>query len=235
MRKIYSSVCALFILSSCIDEDSRNPELNPGYEFFPIEVGSFVEYRVDSIWHDQPDPEIEGIHDTTSYFVKELIESEIVDAQNDPSLRIVRYKRDSESDEWSLVDIWFAKRTAQNAEKVEENVRYIKLAFPISTSAIWNLNALNAKDEWLCRYDSIYATREIGDLSFPKTVKVMQRENKNLIDDELAFEIYAEEVGLIRRYEKDLTTQLSFVNEPIAANIRLGHEFNWEIIDYGIE
>jgi hypothetical protein len=235
MRKIYFILFALFILTSCIEDDTHSVDINPGYDYFPTAIGTFVEYQVDSIWHDQPDPEIEGIHDTSSYFVKEVIESEIVDAQDDPSLRILRYKRNTESDPWDLIDVWFAKRTAQNAEKVEENVRYIKLAFPISASAMWNLNALNTKDEWLCSYDSIFVSREMNDLLFPRTVKVMQRENKNLIDDELAYEIYAEGVGLIKRYEKDLTTQLSFVNEPVAANIRLGHEFIWKITDYGVE
>jgi hypothetical protein len=94
---------------------------------------------------------------------------------------------------------------------------------------------LNAKEEWPTFYDSLFVEREIEGFLFPKTIRVLQRDNKNLIEDELAFEIYAEGVGLIKRYERDLTTQLNYVNEPIAENIRLGHEFKWEIIDYGVE
>jgi len=235
MRKFLFFLIASFVFVSCTEDDTDDPELNLGYDYFPVQIGTFVEYRADSIWHDQPDPNIEGIHDTTSYFIREEIESEVLDAQEEPSLRIVRYKRDNPTDDWNLTDVWFAKRTAQNAEKVEENIRYIKLAFPIRESAVWNLNALNAKDEWPAFYDSLFVERQVEGLLFPRTVRVLQRDNKNLIDDELAFEIYAEGVGLIKRYERDLTTQLNFVNEPIAENIRLGHEFKWEIIDYGVE
>lgn len=234
MRKLFYIIFASFIFGACSEDETDELTLNLGYDYFPIEVGTFAEYRADSIWHDQPNPNIEGIHDTTSYFIREEIESEILDAQDEPSLRIVRYKRNTLSEDWNLVDVWFAKRTAQNAEKVEENVRYIKLAFPVRESAMWNLNALNANDEWPAFYDSLFVERETDDFLFPKTIKVLQRDNKNLIDDELAFEIYAEGVGLIKRYERDLTTQLNFVNEPIAENIRLGHEFKWEIIDYGV-
>jgi len=235
MRKIFYIVFATFLFLSCNEDKKDEPTLNLGYDYFPVRPGTFIEYRADSIWHDQPDPNIEGIHDTTSYFIREEIESEILDAQDEPSLRIVRYKKSNPLDEWNLTDVWFAKRTAQNAEKVEENVRYIKLAFPIRESAMWNLNALNAKEEWQVFYDSLFVEREMEGFVFPRTIKVVQRDNKNLIDDELAFEIYAEGVGLIRRYERDLTTQLSYVNQPIAENIRLGHEFNWEVLDYGVE
>lgn len=235
MRTILYLICAFFAFSACSEDNSDEPTLNLGYDYFPIEIGTFVEYRADSIWHDQPDPNIDGIHDTASYFIREEIESEILDAQEERSLRIVRYKRNSLNEDWDLTDVWFAKRTAQNAEKVEENNRYIKLAFPIRASATWNVNALNSKEEWTAFYDSLFVEREIETFLFPRTIMVMQRENKNLIDDELAFEVYAEGVGLIKRYERDLTTQLNFVNEPVAENIRLGHEFKWEIIDYGVE
>ncbi|MCZ4409887.1 hypothetical protein O3Q51_13785 [Cryomorphaceae bacterium 1068] len=235
MRKLLYIFFASLVLVSCNDDESDEPTLNLGYDYFPIEIGTFVEYRADSIWHDQPSPNIEGIHDTTSYYIREVIESEILDAQDEPSLRIVRFKRNTMSEDWNLVDVWFAKRTAQNAEKVEENVRYIKLAFPVRESAMWNLNALNAKEEWPTLYDSLFVEREMEDFIFPRTIRVLQRDNKNLIEDELAFEIYAEGVGLIKRYERDLTTQLNYINEPTAENIRLGHEFKWEIIDYGVE
>ena len=209
--------------------------MNLGYEYFPVELGSFVEYRVDSIWHDQPAAAIDGIHDTLSYFLKEVIESEFIDAEDEMSLRVERYKRSTEAEEWRLVDIWFAKRRSSNAEKVEENVRYVKLAFPLNQAASWDLNALNAKEEWQTKYDSLFLERTIGENLFERTIMTVHRENKNLIDDEFAYELYAEGVGLIIRYERDLETQLNFDIDPVASNIRSGHEFYWEVIDYGVE
>jgi len=226
---------AVIFLTACSEEDELMDDIDLGYQYFPNEIGTFVEYRADSIWHDQPDPAIEGIHDTTSYFIREIIESVVEDAEEEPALRIERYKRLSENDPWEIADVWLAKRTTENAERVEENIRYIKMAFPISERARWDVNALNVRDEWIAEYDSLYLERNVGELVFPKSVTVVQREFSSLIDDELAYEIYAPDVGLIKRYERDLTTQINYTNEPIAANIRLGHEFKWEIIDYGVE
>lgn len=233
MRKLI--LVSFILLSACSDDSGGDENLDLGYDYFPVELGSFVEYRADSIWHDQPDPEIEGIHDTSSYFIREVIESEIEDAEGETSLRIERYKRFSENDPWELTDIWFAKRTAENAERVEENVRLIKLAFPIRETVSWDVNALNTRETWQASFDSLGMERTFGDLIFPNTITVDQREFKSLIDDELAYEIYAEDVGLILRYERDLTTQLNYDLEPVAENIRRGHEFKWEIIDYGVE
>jgi len=223
------------ILCSCADDSQEISETNLGYAYFPTEIGRYVDYKVDSIWHDQPEFNIDGIHDTSSYYLREVIESEFVDAQGENSLRIERYKKDTEEDDWALVDIWFAKRRSSNAEKIEENVRYVKLAFPLNMNATWDLNALNVKEEWPTRYDSLFLERNIGENLFETTITTVQRENKNLIDDEFAYEIYAEGVGLIIRYERDLETQFGFQDNPIAANIRSGHEFYWEVIDYGSE
>lgn len=225
----------MIFLVACSEDNEMVEDVDLGYRYFPVEVGMFVEYKADSIWHDQPDPQIEGIHDTSSYFIREVVESILDDAAGEPSVRIERYKRESEDAEWQITDVWLAKRTNENAERVEENSRLIKLAFPISSRASWDVNALNVRDEWMAEYDSLYVDKTIGDLFFNETITVLQRDFKNLIDDEFAYEIYAPDVGLVKRYERDLTTQINYVNEPIAANIRSGHEFNWEIIDYGVE
>ncbi|MCH2213648.1 MAG: hypothetical protein MK086_00620 [Flavobacteriales bacterium] len=234
MRIAFIVVLSLSLVA-CSDNDQETLEVNLGYDYFPVEIGSFVEYRVDSIWHNQPEPNIDGIHDTLTYFLKEVVESEFLDAEEENSLRIERFKKSSKEEEWKLIDIWLAKRGRSSAEKVEENLRYIKLAFPLAITASWDLNALNAKETWQTRYDSLFLERTINDHLFERTITTVQRENKNLIDDELAYEVYAEDVGLIIRYERDLETQLNFDIEPVASNIRSGHEFYWEVIDYGVK
>src|SRR6056297_536861 len=125
-------ICGLLLLTaySCQEDESEyNPDL--GYEYFPTEIGSYVTFRADSIFHDNPTTAAEGVHDTTSYFIKEVIESEVLDALNEPALRIVRYKRDTPDDPWQLRDVWMAKTGPRRAERVEENRRYVKLVFPI--------------------------------------------------------------------------------------------------------
>jgi hypothetical protein len=228
----------LFFWACSPDEDQPNADevaLGLGWQYYPVAVGQYVTYKADSIFHDQPDVSIPGVHDTTSYFIKEYIESEFTDAAGEPALRLERYKKTLEQDPWELRDVWFLKRTRRSIEKTEENVRYIKFGIPVSTTTTWDGNAGNELPEWEYSYDSLYVARTYGDLNFSRTVKVLQRDNKNFVEDELAYEIYAENVGLICRYHRDLDTRLDYTNFPTANNIRLGVEFKWEVIDYGVE
>ncbi len=225
---------AIFLFS-CVKDDSDTPQPEQGKAFYPTVVGSYIDYRADSIFHDQPDPTIPGTHDTTTYYIRELIESEFIDAADEPALRLERFKKNEESDPWELRDVWFLKRTNRNVQKVEENIRYIKMGFPVASETTWNGNALNELDAWTYRFDSLYVPRTYADQDFTRTVRVLQRENKNFVEDELAYEIYGENIGLIYRYYRDLDTQLNYTNNPIAANIRQGVEFHWEIIAYGNE
>jgi len=201
-----------------------------GYDYFPVKIGHFLEYEVDSIAYDS-----EGDHDTLNYYVREVIDSEIEDALKEPALRIERYKKDSLNHEWQLVDIWSSKRTAVNAQRIEEDKRYVRLVFPVSSTAQWNGNALNTEEEWIHTYTGMGLSENYGDLSFQNTVTVLQRDFQSLIDDQYAYEVYAPGVGLIEKYYKVLETNTDYTIDPIGENIRGGIEFHFRIINYGEE
>ena len=187
------------------------------YEYFPVEVGTWVSYDVVDTRYD--------VQTTIeSYQLKEVIDSEITDAQGRPALRIARYWRESDSDPWDIKDIWMATRTNSTAEKVEENVRYVKLAFPVRTYQTWDGNIYNTNPEWEYFYDSIGNSRIINNLSFDVTVKVVQIENFNLIQEQDAYEIYAKNIGLV--YRKLIDIDYSTSN-------KVGRELYQTVTGYG--
>ena len=190
----YIGIVVLLTFSSCEKEGEAEDFY---YDYFPIEVGSYVTYDVkETIYDLQVTPE--------SYQLKELIESEFTDNLGRPSLRIERYKRATDADEWEIKDVWYSTRTISNAEKIEENVRYVKMSFPVRDYQEWDGNVYNTENEWLYYYDSIGDSRTINGLAFDETIKVVERENFNLIEQEEAYEIYANGVGLIYRKLIDL-------------------------------
>ena len=215
------------ILTACSKEE-ENQQIDLGYDYFPTTIGHFIEYEVDSITYD-----LEGEHDTTHYFVREVIESEIIDALKEPALRIERFKKDSLEHAWELADIWSAKRTSNNAQRIEEDKRYIRLVFPLTSSAQWDGNALNSEDEWTHSYSQIGGVNAYGDMSFSNTVTVLQRDFKSLIDDQYAYEVYAPEVGLIEKYFRVLETNTNYTIDPVGENILGGVEYHFKIIDNG--
>jgi hypothetical protein len=228
--KRYLPVLLIALIWAACAKDEENPQIDLGYDYFPVKIGHFTEYAVDSIAYDS-----EGDHDTSSYFVREVIESEIIDALKEPALRIERFKKDSLHHEWQLVDIWSAKRTSNNAQRVEEDKRYIRLVFPITTSAQWDGNALNTEDEWRHVYTEIGVAKAYDDLSFSNTVTVLQREFQSLIDDQYAYEVYAPGVGLLEKYYRVLETRTDYTIDPVGENILGGVEYHFRIIDYGEE
>lgn len=234
MRQYWFFFVLILLVSACAEkEDVADPD--PGYAYFPIDTGRYVIYRVDSIYHDQPEADIPGVHDTTHYFLKEIIDSEFPDAQDEKSQRIVRYKKATEDAEWTLTDIWASKRNANNAERVEENQRFVKMAFPISDFSTWDGNALNNLDEWRYAYMDLYTEYQVEELIFPETVTVMERDFLTEVDDQYAFSVYARDVGLIYRQYKNLYTRPSYLNNRVAENIISGNEYTWEIIEHGYE
>ncbi len=234
-KKYIGLVCLALIAAACTPDDEAPVFHDLGYSYFPTEIGHFVEYRADSIWHDNPTLDAPGVHDTSRYFIREYIESDFTDGAGETAQRLERYKRFSEEEPWELIDVWFIKRTERNAQKVEENVRYVKMGFPIEENSTWDGNALNVNPTRTYRYDSLYVPRTYGDSDFPETVKVLQLDNFNFVEDQLAYEIYAPEVGLILRYYRDLETRLGYMENPVAENIRSGREFRWEVTAYGKE
>ncbi len=234
MKHLLFLICIGLIFAGCGD-DAEIYDVDLGYDYFPTEIGSYVVYKADSIYHDQPVQAIPGIHDTTSYFIKEILDSEFLDAEDVISIRITRFKKDSLHHDWTLVDVWFSRRNVRNAEKVEENRRFIKLGFPISKFSSWDGNALNDLDSWEYEYDSLGMDRSYGGLSFLNTITVSQRNYLTEVNDEFAYEVYASNVGLIYRKHKELFTRPSYLNDRVAENIIRGNEFTWEVIEYGME
>jgi len=188
-------VLLLFVLSCKKEEE---PAMNFYYDYFPEQVGTWVESDVVYIVVD----EISALYDTTEYQLREIIESTFIDNQGRPSLRIERYWRTSDTLPWVIKDIWYATRTTTQAEKIEEDVRYLKMVFQVNGDKKWNGNVYNTLSETECEYDQIHEPLTLGSLSFDSTVKVSQRNNYNFIEEDEAYEVYAMNVGLIKKLDK---------------------------------
>jgi len=63
------------VLSACTKEESARP-LDPGYDYFPLRVGTRVEYQVDSIWRD----DAHDVHDSESYRLQQVTAAAETDA-----------------------------------------------------------------------------------------------------------------------------------------------------------
>lgn len=229
---------------SCKKEKAQSVDM--GYTYFPNQVGHFVVYDVDSFYYNDFTDHV----DTFKFQLKEKTESVFLDNQNRPTMRIERYVKYFDKTKpyptlpWKLRNVWTANITNATAEKVEENIRYVKLIFPVSTKNSWNGNAQNTLDP--VNYSYLYADlpRTIGKQNFDSVLQVNQQDETNLISKKFYIERYARHVGLIYKHVIDVQSQPDGVPDsllpiwiatPIMERVDAGIQYIITINSYGNE
>lgn len=227
----YILVCVFFIslFCSCETDDPVKSPVKNYLGYFPLDQGRWVIYDVDSIVHledddatNRPDTSIATFH----FQIMEVIDESFTDGEGNEAFRISRFKRQDSSQPWDFQGIWIQNLTFNSAQRVEDNIRYVKLAFPFSFQATWNGNAYNSflTEDYL--YSDIHVPSTIGSLSFDSTVTVLQLQDFNLIHRIFKQEKYANHVGLIYKQKDSL-------NINGIGQVKNGIEFKETISSYG--
>ncbi len=194
-------LCVIFqSIISCKPQEQDLSAIDLGYDYFPNSVGSYIVYQVDSTYFGLVEEEY-------TYQIKELISESFADDVGQLAVKVERYYRHFGNEPWILMDVWVQKRTTTAAERVEENVRFIKLEFPIAEGGTWQGNAYNGLGDWQYKYENVNQPVDIGELEFDKALKVNQLYSINLIEENIAYEIYALGVGMVAKQFTDVEYQ----------------------------
>ncbi len=220
------------LLFAACKKDKTVETVDIGYNYFPTEVGRYVVYQVDSISYNDFFTPVKI--DTTHFQLKEVIESVFTDNEGRESERIERYVRYADSLPWSLRDVWYQTRSTTKAEKVEENVRFIKLTFPTRNNQKWNGNALNTIGTYTYEYKSVDTKKTVNGNVFDSTLTINQILDSNLIEKKYQLEIYAKNVGMIYKRFVDVQDKgITIEPGPLSNRIDAGTDFTYRIIEYG--
>lgn len=189
-------------------KNGDDPVFRPGIaNYFPMEQGHFVEYRVDSLVYDG----FTGNRDTTVFFIKERIDTVWNDLEGEPTAVIGRYRKFLDDSVYVLQNVFRANRNVTSAERLESNVRYIKLTLPFTVGSTWNSNAYNTESPTTAKYFEVFASAKISGKTYDSTVAVV-------IVDEFIEGLYrntqrerfAAGVGMIERYIEEIDYQQQF-------------------------
>lgn len=203
--KIYryiTLILAVALITSCNEDDSTEPTVPSGliYTYFPAKPGDSLMYDVELITKD----EFTGVHDTDYYQLLEVVDSVITDLEGRPTNSLSRYTRPTSGDPWLISDVWTSNLTNSWAEKKEENVIFVKLAFPIGPDMNWNGNVKNTMPTQIYRYRDIHDPLTVGSLSFDSTLTVQQIDEDYFTEYHYALEKYANHVGMIYKEQIDI-------------------------------
>jgi hypothetical protein len=207
---ILLSLLLVVLLTGCRDDDPNTIPTALIYTYYPVNVGHELVYDVTLITKD----EFTGVHDTDIYQMKEVIESIFMDNQNRPTQRLERYRRDTPNDPWVISDVWTSNLTSNHLERKEENVTYVRLAFPILNSLTWNGNVYNTLEPRTYSYEDLHIPMALNGMTFDSTLKVLQIDEDNFIEREYARETFANHVGLIDKEEIYILKDYTIPNQP---------------------
>ena len=226
MKNVHAFLATLalvMVLVGCKKQETGEPDLGLGY--FPNVIGSWIEYQVDSIGRDDE----AGVHDTVSYRLKEKVVEAYYDPQGRLAYRIHRMVRNADN-LWVVRDVWTRTVSTSAAETTEENLRRLKISFPVALGRAWDMNVYNVEEELELTHREIGIAYTVNGLAFDKTTLVEATFESNFVDTLIFQERYAEGVGMISKRTQDTNTQF-----PSGVLRTKGVYFTMSIVAFGNE
>lgn len=219
---IFLSLVAV-LFSACKEKET----VDFGYEYFPMKEGHFVEYNVLEIAHDV---NINPQHDSVRYRLKTKIGEEVLDNSGRLARKFYQYKYDLISGEVLEHRVWTKIIDGGRGEVVEENQRKIRMIFAVKKDVEWNVNAFNPESKQSVYYSDVNSRKTINSLEFEYTAQIEYEDFFSLVDYRKMYEVYAKDVGLVKRSFKNLTIQ-----NFDTLDVRKGKEVHYEVINFGLE
>jgi hypothetical protein len=195
----------LFILLSCESETITVDDIPTGKEYYPLTIGNSWEYEYDSIVYDAS----LGRVDTLSG----LIHEELSESIDNSRYVINRSWRKDMEDSWTETDRWVLVEEEHRIIKIEENLPFIKLVFPLSFGLVWEGNSLfeestsiTVAGETLIPYfnwnyeviadDQVYSQQGI---SAENVMHILQVNDTTNLELRFSEEFYAPNIGLVEK------------------------------------
>lgn len=231
--KSWLTVLLIFLLIAACGNSDDEPSEPPlaedlGETYFFLREGKYREYDVFEIRYFAVD-----LSDTFNYQIREEVKEPFISASGDSAFILNRFRRATEDEEWELDSVWTARIEDQRAVSVENNIPFVKMVFPATTTRSWDGNLLNARPVRLQRYRNFAEPFTVGFNTFLRTAVVeMSNATDSITFRDIRVEVYADSVGLVEK-NYDVVT-LCTRPECLGQNIvQVGRVYQEKIIAHG--
>ncbi|QHT71417.1 hypothetical protein GXP67_34550 [Rhodocytophaga rosea] len=195
-KRIYFYLTFIFLVACFASCESRKVEPDPsrlGYDYFPLETGSYAIYDVHETYYALTANPI-----TRIYQVKDEVTESFTDLAGETAFKVLRYSRKDPVASWQLDSVWTAKRTPSQAIRIENNVSFVKMVFPLEEQQSWNGNAQNILGEEKYFMQSIDKPYKLSTHEFNNTITVFHKaDTLSIVGKDKRLEVYAKDVGMI--------------------------------------
>lgn len=216
IRKSLPFVLLAFVITvsmfSCKKPDDIPAPPQAEQEYYPLEIGKWVIYDVDStIWD-----ETFCVERFYQYQVMHTIADTFTDAKGRMSYRVETRIRKRVENDWVMHEVFYVTNTNVTLEMVHDQQRFIKMTFPIANGGKWKGNNYILTEDpdfsfykdWTYEYKNVGEVYNTGFKVFDNTVTVEHIDDA--ISDPEVFpdvyasrtssrEVYASGVGMIFR------------------------------------
>lgn len=213
-------LCCIF---QCSDRKTADYVLDPAqqYAYFPLKIGKYVDYTVDSIVYDFSSSGSGTSKDSSRTWVREMITDTLRDNTGALVYVVERAEKTQFSDNWQIKYINTASLNNAQAVRTEDNLRFLKLVFPMDRRTTWNGNywidptreiaiageRMRPFNNWNYTVDSIDVAKNIGTFAFDSVLVVTEVNANTTFERRLSRAHYAKHVGLVQREQWILDSQ----------------------------
>ncbi|MCB0659474.1 MAG: hypothetical protein KDC04_00975 [Saprospiraceae bacterium] len=193
---------------SCHNEIENRDDIDYGLDYYPIDQGAEWIYASDSIIVRLGGPRRDTLHS----YIREVISGEYIDEEGDKVQKVVRFWKRSLNDEWSSINTWAIKKDSSSLVKNEENIRLVRLAFPIYLHKKWDPtiyfdnsikvdtggDILKVYEGWDAEVMSVEAPYEFEGQSY-KAMEIVMADEETVIDKRYEIDTYVKGIGMVKK------------------------------------
>ena len=228
-RLFFPSACLLVALWACETSEISPVQIATGAEYYPIEVGNYWVYQVDTVNYTFTGDTLSG-----TFFRKEKISDTLPDSEGSKVFRLEIYKRTAETQPWVIDSVWTVRKDSRRIVKTENNKPFVKLTFPLQNGSSWDGNLFNPDRDsntvfWY-KIRNLGQKTPFGNLEV-ESVEIVQKIDSSCLEKNYFTEVYYRNIGLGLRNKTDL----DYVSCEGNAEIKQGKIYQYRLLSYGKE
>lgn len=246
-KTLVNKVLFAFILTACLfiscGEESKMLDGDQfGYQYFPLEADKYWIYSVDKTTVDDAGATIID----ESVFVKEEITEKFADSAGDTLFRLQRSESSTQNGVYTITDVWTASKSSELAIRTEENLRFVKMIYPISVGTSWEGNQFDELIEVFVADEKVQVYKDWGDYecvakgislsaggtAYEDVLSIEQGNFNSDIERRYAIEHYAPDIGMIKKEMIILDTQCICPGEEWIEKAEKGFTLTMELVEH---